>query len=211
MENLELKRQVFHGTLGVILVALLHYGILDWFGKIIPLEFLSVSARPLLIMILIGLVLIALSRRHKVPFIYWLLITFERPKEIRVFPGKGAFFAILGMLIVVVLFSPPIAMASILILSLGDSISHLAGEKIGRTRHPLSKDKFLEGHIIGALAGAAGAALFVPPLWALIAALIAMLIEGIDIDSKFATLADDNLVVPITAGLVLFIINSLVG
>ncbi|KXB09162.1 hypothetical protein AKJ35_00500 [candidate division MSBL1 archaeon SCGC-AAA833F18] len=209
MESLEVKRQVFHGTLGVVFVALLYFGTLEWLGDMIPLSVLRSPARPLLIFLAVGVTLILLSRKYRIPLIYWFLTNFERREEIEVFPGRGAFFAVLGIFLVVALFELPIAMASITILALGDSISHLVGQKVGRTKHPLSKVKFLEGHIAGILISAAAATLFVPPLWALIAASVAMFVEGIDVGLAGSRMADDNLIIPVTAGVVLFIISSL--
>lgn len=209
MDVLEVRRQLFHGTLGVIIVALLYFGVFEWFGDMLSLPFLRPSAGIFLIILIIGAVVISLSRKYKIPLIHWLLTTFERPEEIKVFPGKGVFFAILGMFIVVALFEPPIAMASILILSLGDSTSHLVGQKVGRTKHPLSDTKFLEGHIAGILISAAAATFFVPFLWALIAASVAIFVEGIDMGLAGSRLADDNLIVPVTAGVILFIIAAL--
>ena len=40
-------------------------------------------------------------------------------------------------------------MPAIMILALGDSISHMFGVRFGKTMHPLTDKKFLEGSIAG--------------------------------------------------------------
>jgi len=170
---------------------------------------LQAPARPLLFVLIIGAVLVLLSRRYRIPGIYWLLKRFERPEVMKVFPGKGSFFYIFGAFVVVSLFNKQIAMASIMVLALGDSSSHLIGKYIGRMRNPFNSVKFLEGHIAGALIGALGAMLFVKPLLALAAASIAMFVEGIDVGSGVGWILDDNLVVPLTAGVVMFLISPI--
>lgn len=107
------------------------------------------------------------------------------------------------------IFDKSIAMASIIICALGDSLSHLVGKWVGRVKHPFSNTKFIEGHIVGAIIGALGAMLFVSPLTALVAASIAMFVEGIDIEFRMSWILDDNLVVPLTAGIVMFLIGSI--
>lgn len=223
MEDLEIRRQAFHATLGVIIVALLYLGILDWLGDFIPIIIIPTSARPLLAILMIGAGLVLLSRRYKIPLINHLLQNFERSRDIKVFPGKGAFFAILGMFIVVTIFRrgdyPYIAEASILILAFGDSVSHIIGRKFGKIRHPLSKTKFLEGNISGAITGAIAASLilwfsdtaslYYSIIWSLIAASIAMFIEGIDFGTESCMWTDDNIIVPLISGLVLFILAYL--
>lgn len=194
MEKVEIERQLFHATVGVAIVALIYLDMLKWWG--------------LLAILAADSVLILLSRKYRVPGIYWFLKRFERPEVMKIFPTKGAFFFILGAFIVILLFGKLIGMASIMICVLGDSLSHLVGKCVGRVKHPFSNTKFIEGHIAGAIIGALGAMLFVPPLTALIAASIAMFIEGIDIGFGMSWVLDDNLVVPLTAGVVIFLIGA---
>ncbi|KXB01908.1 hypothetical protein AKJ43_02870 [candidate division MSBL1 archaeon SCGC-AAA261D19] len=207
MESLELRRQLFHIAIGVVFVTLLHFGVLDWLGEMVPLPFLRYSARALFMLLAIVTILFLLYRKYRIPLVHWFIVNFERQEKIEIFPGKGAFFGLLGIFIVVTIFGPPITMASILILALGDSVSNLVGKKAGRTKHPLSNTKFLEGTIAGTLLGAAGASLFVHPLWALVAASLAMFVEGIDLGRDRYWMIDDNLLVPLTAGVILFIIT----
>ena len=90
-------------------------------------------------------------------------------------------------------------MASIMILALGDSVSHLYGLHYGRIKHPLSSTKFFEGTIAGFIAGFIGALIFLPWLEAFLASLAAMAVEAIEIKIG-AGQVDDNLIIPVVAG-----------
>ncbi len=193
---MEMRRQLFHVTVGVAIVALIYLDVLNEWG--------------LLAILMAGFVLILLSRKYRIPIIYWCLERFERPEVMKIFPGKGSFFFVIGAFVVVLIFDKPIAMASIMVCALGDSLSHLVGKSVGRVKHPFSNTKFIEGHIVGAIAGALGAMLFVFPLTALVAASIAMFVEGIDIESGMRWILDDNLIVPLTAGIVMFLLGFIV-
>ena len=193
INEFELNRQVFHILFGLIIVILLVYGFL--------------SDKIILGLILIGILLSFLSRRVKVPIIYNLLHRFEREKEIRKFPGKGIIFYLAGIYISLVLFPREVAMASIMILALGDSISHLYGLHYGKIKHPLSGTKFLEGTIAGFIAGFIAAFVFLPWYEAFFASLAAMIVEAVEI--KIGTeQVDDNLIVPVVAGAVVWILRA---
>lgn len=192
VNNFEWNRQLFHIFLGFVLVGLLMYGIID--KEIIA------------ILIIIGLILPYLSKKIRIPIIYGLLQKYERKQDIERFPGKGMLFYFIGVYIVLFLFPREIAMASIMVLALGDSVSHLYGLHLGKIKHPLSKTKFLEGTIAGFIAGFLGALVFLPWYEALIASLAAMIIEAIEI--KIGTeQVDDNLIVPFVAGAVVWVVR----
>ena len=192
LNEFELNRQVFHVLFGLVIVIFLLYGFLN--------------KEIILGLILIGVVLSFLSRRMQVPVIHNLLQKFERENEIKRFPGKGMIFYLIGIYISLILFPKEIAMASIMVLALGDSVSHLYGLHYGKIKHPLSRTKFLEGTIAGFIAGFIGAFVFLPWHEAFFASLAAMIIEGIEI--KIGTeQVDDNLVVPLVAGSVVWLIR----
>ena len=102
-----------------------------------------------------------------------------------------------------------IAMAAIMILALGDSVSRLVGP-YGYLKHPFHSEKFLEGMIAGAAAGFLGALIFVSWLEALLASIIAMLIESIDLELNNFKI-DDNLMIPVVAGGVIWAVRSFLG
>src|SRR3989344_3320278 len=125
VSTFELNRQLFHLFLGLAIVVLLLYGIID--------------RNSILSIIIIGVILSYLSSIMKVPVIYRLLLKFERKEDMDKFPGKGMVFYFIGCYLSLLLFSKDIAMASIMVLALGDSISHIFGVHYGRTKTFLSK------------------------------------------------------------------------
>lgn len=192
INKFELNRQIFHIFLGVIIVVLLVY---DFINK-----------EMILIAVIIGLILSYLSKRARIPIIYELLQKFEREEDIKKFPGKGIIFYFIGIYLALLFFPKEIAMASIMVLALGDSVSHIYGLHYGKIKNPLSKTKFIEGTIAGFAAGFIGALLFLPWTEAFLASLAAMIVEAIDIKIG-AEQVDDNLIVPIVAGAVVWVVR----
>jgi dolichol kinase len=192
VSTFELNRQFFHLFLGLLIVVLLLYGIID--------------KKIMLSIIIVGVILSYLSRIMKVPIVHKLLLRFERKEDLKNFPGKGIIFYFIGCYLSLLLFSKDIAMASIMVLALGDSMSHIFGIHFGRTRTFLSGKKFLEGTIAGLMAGFIGALVFLPWKEAFFASLAAMIVETIEIKIG-AKQVDDNLVVPIVAGATVWVLR----
>jgi dolichol kinase len=188
----EWHRQIFHILFGVVLVGLLMFGFIDK-GKI-------------LLLIIVGILISLLSRGTRLPIIYYFLEKFERKKDLEKFPGKGVIFYLVGSYLSLLLFSKDIALAAIMVLAFGDSISHAFGLHFGKIKHPLSSKKFLEGTIAGFLAGFIGAMVFLPWHEALFASLAAMIVEAIEIKIK-ANQVDDNISIPLVAGAVVWLIR----
>jgi dolichol kinase len=187
----ETKRQIFHLVLGLLIVLLIYVDLL--------------TAKLIGIVILIGLILSFTTRRYKIPVIDWFLQTFEREKDIKHIPGKGVIFMFVGAFIMVFFFPKNVALASMMILALGDSLAPLVG-RYGKIKHPFSNRRFLEGFIVGFIAGFLGAVIFVAAIPALIASLAAMIIEGVDLELKINPL-DDNIMMPLVAGLVILLLR----
>ena len=162
VSTFELNRQFFHLFLGLTIVVLLLYGIID--------------KKAILSIIIVGFILSYLSSIMKLPIIHKLLLKFERKEDLSKFPGKGVIFYFIGCYLALMLFSKDIAMASIMVLALGDSISHIFGVHYGKTKTFLSKTKFLEGTIAGLMAGFIGALVFLPWKEAFFASLAAMIV-----------------------------------
>lgn len=189
----EARRQAFHIFLGIFIVMLLKYDIIGkW--SILPC-------------IAIGLLLSYLSRETKLPVIYWLIKIFERRDYVKKFPGRGMIFYLMGSFIVVAFFPKDIAMSSIMILALGDSSAHFFGLNFGRTKHPLSKTKLLEGTVAGLIAGFLGAVFFIKWHEALFSSLAAIIAEAIEVKIGNEHV-DDNLIVPFVAGSVVWIMRN---
>lgn len=191
--NLEIKRQPFHILLGLFLIALIYYDLIS------PLFLLALA-----ILLVIGSLYV---KKTKPKSIYMLLEYIERKEALDLLPGKGLIAYLGGAFLVILLFEKDVALASIMILALGDSISRLIGP-FGRIKHPFNDTRFLEGVIAGIIAASLGAALFVRPSEAIIASFSAMLLEGIDL-RLFNYRIDDNITIPLIAGAVIWLIRVL--
>jgi dolichol kinase len=167
-------------------------------------------ARWLLFLLLVsGIILSLLSLRFELPFIYFMLKKFEKPRYIRRFPGKGTLFFIAGCLLVLKLFPYGIALASIAILTFADPVATLSGLLIGKKNHrkPFNTLKKIEGTILGIAAGFLAALFFVSYIKALIAASVAMLAEALTLQLGGDDV-DDNLLVPLVAATTLYLIGK---
>ncbi|MBS3116773.1 hypothetical protein J4421_04220 [Candidatus Woesearchaeota archaeon] len=186
---------------------LLHVGIGLLTGLFIYLDILTPLA--LFLLIIVGLLASLLSKRIRLPLFSFFLDHFEREEQKKAFPGKGVIFFFIGVLFAMKLFSKDIALAAIMILTLGDSVSHLVGERFGQIKNIFNGDgkKLLEGTLAGTMAGFLGAVLFVPAPEALLGSFSAMLVEVVKIDLNENTV-DDNLVVPLVAGAVIFLLRK---
>ncbi|MBI2649790.1 hypothetical protein HYX04_00585 [Candidatus Woesearchaeota archaeon] len=192
INKFEWNRQLFHIFLGMGIAALLVYDFID--------------KNRILAVIIAGLILSYLSKKTKIPIISQMLQIFERREDIKKFPGKGIIFYFIGTYIALLVFPKDIAMASIMVLALGDSVSHLYGLHFGKIKNPLSKTKFIEGTIAGLIFGFIGAFVFLPWWEALFASLAAMIVEAIEI--KLGTQqVDDNLIVPFVAGVAVWAVR----
>jgi len=192
LTKLEVKRKLIHIIFGIVVVVLLKFGFI---GKI----HIFFSA-------IIGIIISFLSKKYKIPGIYWFMQHFERAAYIKKFPGKGIIFYLIGILLVLFLFPMDIVLASILVLTFADSIGHLFGIQFGKIPHPFVSTKFVEGWIAGFIAGFIGAIIFVAWYEALAASFFAMLVEGIEIKIG-AEEVDDNLIIPLVAASAIWVVR----
>jgi len=193
LKELEFRRKLFHIGIGLLILGLIYWDILKlWM---------------LLLVLIFGFILSLLNKRYKMPFFRQMLRLFDREEKI---PGKGALTFILGIILVWAIFinHMDIVYASVIILTLGDALSSMFSRYFGRTKHPFSDYKFLEGTIAGIIASSLGAMLFVSVIEAVIASVIALIIEaiGVKIGEEFI---DDNITIPLSAGAVIFVIQIL--
>jgi dolichol kinase len=181
----ELKRQLFHIVTGIIIVLLFHLNIitLKLFG----------------IIIIAGSIISLAWKKDANPIIGFFLKNFERNGRKA---GHGAMWFFIGAFIVLYIFPQNIALASIMILALGDSVSHYVGRFHGRRKHPLNKKRNVEGTIAGVLIGSMGAMFFVAAHYAFFAAFVAMNVEVIEWEI-LGYKVNDNVVVPVVASIVL--------
>ncbi len=192
INRFEIRRQIFHICLGLIIVILLTNNILN--------------SLILFLILIAGILISILSRKFKIPIIYFFLKIFERKGVLKRFPGKGTISFLVGCLLVLQLFERDIALASIMILTFGDSVSHLFGLHFGRKKHPLNCLKSIEGNIAGGITGFLGAMFFISPLPALLASFGAMTAEAIELKMN-DKIIDDNIIVPLVAGTIIYLMR----
>jgi len=192
INRFEVRRQAFHICLGLAIIILLINNILN--------------SLILFIILIAGILISILRRKFKIPGIFFFLKIFERKDILKTFPGKGTISFLVGCLLVLQLFERDIALASIMILTFGDSVSHLFGWHFGRKKHPLNCLKSIEGNIAGGITGFLGAMFFVSPLPALLASFGAMTAEAVELKMN-NKIIDDNVIVPLVAGTIIYLMR----
>lgn len=132
----------------------------------------------------------------KMPVINLITRSAASPIELYQLVLAPAYFAI-GILLALLIFPTPVNYAAIGIFAFGDSAASFFGSAFARTPLPFNKDKSLEGSVAGFLFAFLAGSLFVPPLFALVGAAVAMVVEYLPIP------INDNLVIPLFTGLAL--------
>jgi dolichol kinase len=122
--------------------------------------------------------------------------TYERKKEL---PFHGAITFFFGSFLATILFDSYIAIASIAVLALADSLSTLVGYYFGKHKLPINKNKSWEGSTIFFLSALAVLYFFADPAKALVIAVAVTFVETLP-------KIDDNLTVPISTGLLMFLL-----
>jgi dolichol kinase len=194
--KLELKRQSIHIITGLLIILGLAAKVLNC--MIIFCCFLLVACFSLYV-----------KRGFRIPLFSRILEQLQRKYEKQGIPAQGLLFYLLGAFLACFLFSEAIAFASILILAFGDSVSRLVGPP-GYLKKPLRNKRFLLGILIGGLAATFSAAFYVPISSAFFGSMIAMLIEAHNVKIAGFRL-DDNLLIPVIAGLVMEFLTKIYG
>ena len=193
MVEIEVKRKVAHICVGLFIIISYYMHIL--------------KEKHLFFGILIFMSLSLLSLKFKVPLVNFLLANFERKKDLKKFPFKGMLFFLGGCLLAIKIFPRDISLASITILTLGDSLSFLCGSFLGKTKLKFNKLKKLEGILAGILFAFLGSLFFVNVTEAFFSSLIAMIVEGAGFKVGVNDI-DDNFIVPLVAGTVIYLIRT---
>lgn len=191
----EIKRQLLHLFLGIFIII---FATLDR----------SLTLWALLFFLIFAISVSLLHLNFKFKFISKLLKKFDRAKHRDKFPFKGAIFFVAGSLLVLKIFALDVALASIAILTFSDAFSHVIG-KFGKRKSPFNFEKNLEGLIIGVIVGTIAASFFVPLFFAFTASFVAMLAEALSFKLQEEEI-DDNLVIPLIAGTVIFLLQKIV-
>ncbi len=191
----EIKRQTVHMLAGILLAYAIYF-----FEK-------TTAIISLIGIVVVGYMLSKIAKKTRIPLFDWFLDHFERKKDSKKFPGKGVFFFNLGALFAIILYGKDIAFMAILVLAVGEAATTIGGKLFGKTSHLHSKRKTLEGSGFGMIA--AFLALFFLTHLSIFNSFIVSVVFGI-VESfiiKIGTYEiDDNLVIPIVCGLVLFLI-----
>jgi len=193
LSKLEIRRQMFHLVCGLVIILGVYFNVLGIYF--------------LLGVLVAGIVISLISRTRKLPVIHWFLENFDRKEDLKRFPGRGAIFELAGMCLALFLFPGDIALAAIAVLVVGDSIGPLIGQ-YGKIKHPFNQLKCIEGHIAAVAASFLVCLIFVSPLEAFLAPLIAMTFEVIEWELH-KRLLDDNITVPLIAGAVIVVMRLL--
>ena len=104
-------------------------------------------------------------------------------------------------------FPEHIALAAILILAFGDSVTNVIGRYFGKIPIWYNKKKNWEGIWAGIFFCTVGASFFVPLWIAFVAATAAMMVESLSLKVGDIEL-DDNVLIPIVAGVVMILLGA---
>jgi dolichol kinase len=116
------------------------------------------------------------------------------------------------------LFPREIVYASIAVVGFGDSIATIAGVTLGKHKLPYSDQKTVEGTLAGIVAAFVAAMVFVTPVQAFVGSTGGMLLESIvgmktikELNSQaaFRFFLNDNFLIPVFSGLLMFIAGFL--
>ncbi|MBI2549727.1 phosphatase PAP2 family protein [Candidatus Woesearchaeota archaeon] len=201
----EVRRQVMHALIGLLIAAFV------WkYPQFWPVV-VAIAAAGLALSYAIKSAATARSKAVKAlrKLTSAALELVERKEELRRFPGMGAITLFLGSGITAAIFRQE-AVAAIIILAIGDSVSHLAGRLIGRMKHkrPFIEEKMVEGTVVGFVFAAAAAATILPAWMAILAAAAGMAVEAMHV-KILGKRIDDNLTVPLVAAAVIWGIKYL--
>ncbi len=189
----EIERKVMHIMSGSIIVLLLYFDLIDaWF---------------LFLMLILGGIISLISKKYDVPIISWFLKRMERKEQLKRLPGKGALSFLIGVLLAIKLFPKEVALASIVIMTFGDSLSLIYGSLVGKRRVFWNNNKNVEGLFFGGLIAGFLAAIFVNPFHAIISSFCAMLVESLEVKVN-DEIVDDNILIPLVSGTIILLLRK---
>ncbi|MAG77855.1 hypothetical protein CL616_03940 [archaeon] len=142
-----------------------------------------------------ALLLSRLCVTKKIPFASWVMERFEREEYRNKFPGKGPIFFMIGSIIVLYLFPLNIALAAMVVLSVGDALSHIFGKLLSRRTYKHLKS--VEGTLVAIVASFFGALIFVNVFAALAGVTLSLFFEDLKLG------IEDNLFLPIVAAIIM--------
>lgn len=179
----EVLRQLIHAS-GVFIV------IFSYFLKPDALILLSVA------LVVFISIIFQIDKKQHIPFFSTILRSCRRQDDEI---GFILFFIGITLTLIIFQFNMAVANAAILILLFGDSASTIIGQKWGKTKLPLKKKKTLEGSLAFLAVGLLVALTQLPLIPAFLGAFSGALTEAY-------SPVDDNISVPLVAGLVMSLI-----
>ena len=197
----EVQRQLIHLLTGVTLILLIRLA-----G--------SMALTILLLLVSFYAFISAVIIMNKLPpSLSIFLCRWGRPSEQNI-PLIGTILLLCGVTLSFILFPEDIVYASIAIVTFGDSVATAVGILVGNHKLPYSKQKTAEGTISGIIAAFLASLFFVSPVQALAGSLGGMLLESfvgsqtikkIDSQTIFKFFLNDNFLIPLFSGLLMFI------
>jgi dolichol kinase len=131
-------------------------------------------------------------------------------------PLKGTILLVCGIVVSLVLFPEEIVYASIAVVGFGDSVATIVGVTMGRHKLPYSEQKSVEGTLAGITVAFLASLFFVTPVQAFVGSAGGMLLESVvdlqtirELNSQaaFRFFLNDNFLIPIFSGLLMFIVG----
>lgn len=194
----EIRRKIIHVVFGATIAFLIYKDLFFlpfWVG-----------------ILFLGLLFSYLSKRgEKIPLISDFIFSFEREKEIKEAPLKGALLFLLGCILSYIIFEPQIAIAAIITLFLGDTIVALFGLSFGKFKSPTNQKKHIDATLVGVFVNTIIISFFISfsPWKVLFASTTSLFAESLIPFDKLENSAlriffDDNILIPLIFGLVLF-------
>jgi dolichol kinase/phosphoserine phosphatase len=117
--------------------------------------------------------------------------------EMNDFAAAPLYFAV-GILVTLLIFPAPASSAAVGIFAFGDSAASIFGGLVSKTPLPFNKSKSLEGSLAGFFFAFLAGSYYISPVFALIGAAVAMIIEWMPLP------INDNVLIPVFTGLVLW-------
>lgn len=167
-----------------------------------------------------GIVLAFLIKnKKKIPFLYNFVVSFERKKELKKYPLKGALLFLVGCILSYLFFglyfgSKKIAIFSILTLAIGDSIVAIYGTSFGKLKFSISEKKHIDATIVGTFLNTIIIYLILKIDFAAIflASFVSLFLEYILPFEKtekgiIGYIFDDNIFVPLISGFVFLLLR----
>ena len=175
--NRELRRKLLHSFFGTVLILILFY-----FDRVALAMFLG------LLLLFVSIMIMLRLKGRQIPISDWFIETFER-ENVR-FPGYGAFWYVLGTLLLALFLNDANEIAAaILTLAIGDSASTIFGIR-GVSPLPYNKCKTMEGSF-AFIIFSFSSCIFVG-WWGLPLAFLTAVVESLPLP------LDDNLLIPIS-------------